>query len=168
MYTQSIFRHAAKLAGSVLLVWLVVFVIQPQTALARPSGCRVDPIIVLADGTKITVTLDIGTTPDQIKKVTYRLRAPNRTQIESVEYVVLDLSADQVGGLNAGTQTDGVAIDERVRLAGVTVDGAYRVDIQVNTGDKQAPIEGFMVIEGGTSSNAVGTAKDILTLTASR
>ena len=68
------------------LVLALLAVSHVDSAMARLSACRGDPIVFLSDGSKIVITLDIATDKTNVQSVAYVVHAPPGTSVKKVIY----------------------------------------------------------------------------------
>ena len=60
----------------ILILTMLILILPTAQASAMLTRCRLDPIFVLSNGDKVTITLDIGTDAANISKITYILHVP--------------------------------------------------------------------------------------------
>ncbi|MEO7840503.1 MAG: hypothetical protein ABIU06_14240 [Anaerolineales bacterium] len=73
-----------------LFVLVMIMLILPVAqASAGMVSCRIDPHFMLSNGDMVTVTLDIGTDPANVRNVHYILRVPAGVTVKSVVYTAM-------------------------------------------------------------------------------
>lgn len=70
-----------------LFILLMIVLAQPAAqASAAMSRCRTDPIFTLSNGDVVTVILDVGTDPANVKEVSYILHVPAGVTPTRIEF----------------------------------------------------------------------------------
>jgi hypothetical protein len=104
------------LSALALAVGLLVGPLLAGHASAYLGVCATDPVVVLSDGMRVTVTTAIVDTPKDVRSVVYTIHAPAGVTLNHVH---------SWGRLHRV---------ERVQVAGDQAPGSYRVDTVVSTG----------------------------------
>ena len=74
------------LGGMVLIGALAAGPLLPQSTYAHLSGCKTDPIVMLSDGTQISITDTVADSPDDLRQITYVVHVPVGTNLKNVVY----------------------------------------------------------------------------------
>ena len=71
--------------GAMLALLALMFVL-PHHVFAAISACRADPIVWLSNGDSVQMTVDVGTSPGDVRKITYTLHVPVGVGVDRIVY----------------------------------------------------------------------------------
>lgn len=106
--------------------------------------CRTDPVVLLSDGTRLTVTATIADTARDIRAVTYAVHVPAGTSLAHLSF-----------------PSDGIRVRETVRVYADNQPATYDVATTIDTGARaQAVVQMRVVATDGRQAAATnsGTA----------
>jgi len=81
---KNILNRSFVIAATFMFVLLVASATYLPTADASFDACRDDPILMLSDGSTLTVVVDIGTSVTNVKSVGYAIHTPHGVKLVSV------------------------------------------------------------------------------------
>jgi len=74
---------------SLFILLVTMLAVSTMQASAALSSCRVDPIFLLSNGDIVTITLDIGTDPANVRNIHYILHVPAGVTVTRVTYTAV-------------------------------------------------------------------------------
>jgi hypothetical protein len=130
---------------AMLLAMLLALGFISSTASAGLDACRADPLIVLSDGSRISVSVRINTSAEDIQQVEYVLHVPRGLSIQKIVY------------------TGGALRDkERVTLIADNPPGVFITETTVTAEVVNARVSVWMRLSGGVSSTVSGFVNERL------
>jgi hypothetical protein len=107
------------------------------------SGCRADPILILADGTQLRLTATIESEAPHIRQITYAIHLPRGSVVSRVVLT---------GGPLTGKEVVAVTADQAARVFTTETEVVMHDPVRCGTAVRAAS---SVAIQGGAASAAV-------------